>query len=197
VNKNSKGFIHLFLLFAFALIIITGIGYYAYKNGQIKLTSQKDISPTPTTPEQKEEEAGQKTGYTGTDPSKQKFILDLPEGCTEKRQESGGDMTVQITCITDNFTLLIDPQAAGRGIYWQGDIIEGKVDVGSYVIDHATYISNENTPDLQTFSHYSLTGIKNGIDNDYQIEIVYDKYSEQAREYADQILSTFKFLARE
>lgn len=34
MNKNSKGFAHLFLLFVIVIIAIGGIGFYAYKNKQ-------------------------------------------------------------------------------------------------------------------------------------------------------------------
>jgi len=52
VNKNNKGFAHLFILVVLALVIFGGIGYYAYKNGQLKLIpseNQAIVSPTPTT----------------------------------------------------------------------------------------------------------------------------------------------------
>ena len=43
------GFAHLFLILALALITFVGIGYYAYKNGQIKMSSlQNDNLTTPT-----------------------------------------------------------------------------------------------------------------------------------------------------
>ncbi|KKR14130.1 MAG: hypothetical protein UT40_C0005G0059 [Candidatus Woesebacteria bacterium GW2011_GWA1_39_21b] len=51
MNNNSKGNVHLFLLIIVVIIAFTGIGYYAYKNGQISLTSSKDqvsVSPTLT-----------------------------------------------------------------------------------------------------------------------------------------------------
>ncbi len=49
MNINSKGFAHLFLLIVLALVVVGGIGYYTYKNGQIRLTPQQDQPPpTPT-----------------------------------------------------------------------------------------------------------------------------------------------------
>lgn len=51
MNKNQKGIIHFLLLIAIATVVFVGIGYYAYKNGQISLTpskNQETISPTPT-----------------------------------------------------------------------------------------------------------------------------------------------------
>src|SRR3989344_1093768 len=48
MNKYSKGFAHVFILIILGLIVV-GVIYYAYKNGQVKLTShQKEISPSPT-----------------------------------------------------------------------------------------------------------------------------------------------------
>jgi hypothetical protein len=52
VNKNSKGFVHFLLLLGIALAVFVGIGYYALKNKQIRITQsqkQTSISPTPTT----------------------------------------------------------------------------------------------------------------------------------------------------
>lgn len=60
MNKNSKGttrynsisgFAHLFLLLVLSFVLIVGVGYCAYKNGQIKLTSQQTTTqhtPTPS-----------------------------------------------------------------------------------------------------------------------------------------------------
>ena len=48
MRNNQKGIVHLFLLIVLALVVIGGIGYYAYKNRQIKLPSQ--TSPTISTP---------------------------------------------------------------------------------------------------------------------------------------------------
>ncbi|OGM19912.1 hypothetical protein A2714_04210 [Candidatus Woesebacteria bacterium RIFCSPHIGHO2_01_FULL_38_9] len=51
MNKNSKGIAHLSILIVLALVVVGGIGYYAYKNGQIKIPSQNSAnvtSPTPT-----------------------------------------------------------------------------------------------------------------------------------------------------
>src|SRR3990172_3636862 len=50
MNENQKGFTHLFLILALALIAVVGIGYYAYKNGQIKIPSSQKLTPTPTPP---------------------------------------------------------------------------------------------------------------------------------------------------
>ena len=50
-SKYILGFTHLFLILALALIAVVGIGYYAYKNGQISLTSSQDqvtVYPTQT-----------------------------------------------------------------------------------------------------------------------------------------------------
>ena len=50
MNKSSKGFAHLFVIIILALVTVAGIGYYAYKNGQVRLTPQQaQPSPTPTT----------------------------------------------------------------------------------------------------------------------------------------------------
>ena len=48
MRQNLRGFVHLFVPLILALIVFAGIGYYAYKNGQIKLTSQNNIFPPPT-----------------------------------------------------------------------------------------------------------------------------------------------------
>src|SRR3989344_7604206 len=51
IGKNSKGFVHLFLLVVIVAIGLAGIGYYGYKNGQIKINptqKQAAVSLTPT-----------------------------------------------------------------------------------------------------------------------------------------------------
>ncbi len=50
MDKNSRGFIHIFLALLIAIVGILIVGYYAYKNGQIKIPSQNISvnSPTPT-----------------------------------------------------------------------------------------------------------------------------------------------------
>ncbi len=51
MNKQTRGISEIFVLIALALFVVIGIGYYAYKNGQIKFTpTQKQVivSPTPT-----------------------------------------------------------------------------------------------------------------------------------------------------
>lgn len=49
MNRNSKGFSEIIIIIIFSLVVVGGIGYYSYKNGQIKLnpSQNKDISPTP------------------------------------------------------------------------------------------------------------------------------------------------------
>ena len=50
VNKSTKGTIHFLLLLTIAFIAFAGIEYWAYKNGQIKLTPTQEptvVSPTP------------------------------------------------------------------------------------------------------------------------------------------------------
>ena len=49
MRQNLRGFAHLFVPLIFALIVFVGIGYYAYKNGQIKIVlPQKQTASTPT-----------------------------------------------------------------------------------------------------------------------------------------------------
>ena len=53
MNTNFKGFAHFLLVLLLAFIVVGGIGYYAYKNGQVKLISfqKQTVSPTPTSDE--------------------------------------------------------------------------------------------------------------------------------------------------
>ncbi|OGM28369.1 hypothetical protein A2962_02795 [Candidatus Woesebacteria bacterium RIFCSPLOWO2_01_FULL_39_61] len=46
--KNQKGIIHLFVIIILALAVVGGIGYYAYKNGQIRLTPPQEFTSQPT-----------------------------------------------------------------------------------------------------------------------------------------------------
>ena len=49
MSKNQKGIIHVFVLIILALIVVGGIGYWVFKNGQIKPVPQITApSPTPT-----------------------------------------------------------------------------------------------------------------------------------------------------
>lgn len=49
MKKNSKGIILLLPLLVVALFLIVGVGYYAYKNGQLSLIPRSAPSPTQTT----------------------------------------------------------------------------------------------------------------------------------------------------
>ena len=49
-NSYQKGFVHILVLIIIVLIGIAGIGYFAFKNGQVKIPLQNiPISPTPFT----------------------------------------------------------------------------------------------------------------------------------------------------
>ncbi len=48
MNKNSKGIVSVFVLILLALVVVGGIGYYAYKNGQIRLTPRNEEASTTT-----------------------------------------------------------------------------------------------------------------------------------------------------
>ena len=48
MDKNSKGYAQFLLSLILSFVLITGIGYWAYKNGQIRLTPQQRLAPTPT-----------------------------------------------------------------------------------------------------------------------------------------------------
>ena len=46
-RHNSKyGFAHLVLLILLSVAIVAGIGYYAYKTGQVKIIQQKQSTPS-------------------------------------------------------------------------------------------------------------------------------------------------------
>jgi len=148
-------------------------------------------NPTPPRSDFQEE----KTGYSDVLFTGPKYTLDSPSECKEENYKDEFNRNqFTITCKKDKFTVIINPQSAGRGIYWQGDILQEVIKAANINIDYATYISNEKTPGENSFSSYQISGIKNNLDTDYQIQAIYDNYSNEAQTYVNQILSTFKFV---
>ena len=95
MTKNSKGVAHLFILIILALIIVGGIGYYAYKNGQIKLTplEKSSVPPAPTANQAPD---GSLANWKTYKNEKYGFELKYPEEF-EVKEEFDGDLKVEFT----------------------------------------------------------------------------------------------------
>lgn len=49
MRKNQKGFAHILIIFVIVIAAIGALGYYAYKNGQLKTIPEQKTVDTPTT----------------------------------------------------------------------------------------------------------------------------------------------------
>ena len=190
MNKNQKGFVHIFILIILALIVVGGIGYYAYKNGQIKVIFTQNLPfslPTPSLTPQLE-----LPGYIGYNKEGKRFLLSFPPECeqTDRGENVSPFSRFQITCVTKSFKLIINPQEAGRGFegYQPADIKTGELQVGEYEWKYKIWIDTNGI----AFSSYELTDPQ--TQDYYLIGVSYKPYSKEAKNYFDQILSTFRFL---
>ncbi len=173
------------LLASFALIVIF-ISFFRSNKQERSLIINKPItlSPTPTNVPL--------SGYIGYNKNGKRFGLVLPGTCNE---HDGGINKNKfnrflITCLFDNSKILINPQEGGRGFESQ-DIIDkksGKINLDNHEWIYSTTIFS----DRNAISAYEFTDPPS---NDYYlIGVSYYPYSEKARAYFEQILSTFKFI---
>ena len=179
MKQNARGFVHLLVPLILALIVLAGIGYYAYKNGQIKLIPQGNLSPTPAT-----DETANWIEYINT---KHSYLVKYPENWIYKELNqdyvyfnplgvSDNDQSVSITVTNNKST--INPVIADfktvRNITVSGQEIEiKKYKSGTSVFRYIAKVKNGDNTFTFGFSIYT-----------------YKKYEP----YFDQILSTFKFL---
>src|SRR3989344_7549380 len=87
ISLHNHGFAHFFLILALALIAVVGIGYYAYKNGQIKLT-QVSTSPTQSPIKEQIIETSDWKIYTNNET---KFTIKVPKNFNIKDHSGGYD----------------------------------------------------------------------------------------------------------
>jgi hypothetical protein len=192
VNKSSKGFIQIIIPIILSLVALAGIGYFALKNRQVKMNpSQNKITSTLSPIISKEVEA-KNIGYSGYNLEGKRYSLSLPNECNEKDygKDAGQFSRFQTTCTTEKFKITINPQEGGRGWgdYQPAEVKTGKFPVGKYEWDYQIWLDADRT----AFSSYSLTDPE--TQDYYLIGVRYDPYSETARNYFNQILSTFKFI---
>ena len=179
MDKNSRGYAQFLLLLILSFVLITGIGYYAYKNGQIRFIPQGNLSPTPAT-----DETANWIEYINT---KHSYLVKYPENWIYKELNqdyvyfnplgvSDNDQSVSITVTNNKST--INPVIADfktvRNITVSGQEIEiKKYKSGTSVFRYIAKVKNGDNTFTFGFSMYT------------------DKKYEP---YFGQILSTFKFL---
>lgn len=131
-------------------------------------------------------------GYFGYNLDGKRFALSLPDNCqeTDLGENSGQFNRFEITCKQEDFEIIINPQAGGRGLegYEPLEYISGKLPINEYIWDYGIWIDEDGT----AFSSYSLNL---SIKDYYLIHCNYYPYSEEAKTYFEQILSTFKFIS--
>jgi len=172
MNKNSKRFVHIFVLIILALVVIGGIGYYAYKNGQVKIL--KWNIPT----------ENWKT-YTNT---KYYYSVKYPDDWNFKEDsnvyvyfypKNESNYQTAISIWTTDKNTIFNPVIGGEYRIVRNILInEQKIDIKKY---------KKGPPD-----YYIKASIKNG-DNTFNFR--YSNHLNKKYEpYFDQILSTFKFI---
>ena len=199
MKRYSEGVVYLVLLFILFLIIVTGIGYYVYKNGQINLIPhQVQPSPTPT----HDSTANWKTctntsnGFSIKYPND--YIVDqatcvyFPPNEAVKRDSNDVKKTYVITITTEETTLSIEQWIKQKNLCpdWGtefpscSDIVKGPI-LNSIQFDNL----NRHYAGIDTI-------VKQG-DTIYDISLgarnPNEPISKTARNVYNQILSTFKF----
>ena len=183
-NRSS-----LLIIFGVLIIILTFIsGFLFYQNQKVKKELAILMQPTPSStlvPSPTPEPKGP-VGYVGYNTDGTRFLLDLPENCGEEY----GEEKISITCTTENSIITIDPQAGGFGIegYEPAGTETGDMVVNGYTWDYKIWIDEDGT----AFAAYDLTDEETG--DYYLIHVEYDPYSQEAKEFFEDILSTFRFL---
>lgn len=182
-NRSS-----LLIIFGVLIIILTFIsGFLFYQNQKVKKELAILIQPTPSstlapspTPEPKEP-----VGYVGYNTDGKRFLLDLPDECGEEY----GEENISITCTTEDSIITINPQAGGFGIegYKPAGTETGEIIVNGYVWDYKIWIDEDGT----AFAAYDFTDEE--TKDYYLIHVEYDPYSQEAKAYFEDILSTFLF----
>lgn len=179
----------LLVIFGVLIIILTVVsGSLFYQNQKVKEELAKHIQPTPAStiiPSPTPEPKGP-VGYVGYNLDGKRFLLDLPENCGEEY----GEEDISITCTTDDSIITINPQAGGFGMegYEPAGMDTGEIVVNGYTWDYKIWIDEDGT----AFAAYDLTDKE--TEDYYLIHVEYDPYSVEAKDYFEDVLSTFRFL---
>lgn len=185
-KDNRSSLLVMFGVLTIILTIVSGILFY--QNQKVKKELAKYTQPTPTstsiptpTPE-----PTKPLGYVGYNTNGKRFLLDLPEDCSEEYKEED----VSITCTTEGSTISVNPQAGGFGMegYEPAGMENGDITVNGYTWDYKIWIDEDGT----AFAAYDLTD--EDTEDYYLIHVEYDPYSIEAKDYFEDILSTFRFL---
>ena len=189
-NQKKENNTSLLIIFGIIIIFLSLVaGFLFYQNQKVKGELAKYMKPTPAptvepTPTPEPEIS---MGYLGYNPKGRMFTLDLPEECVEEMDENE---SVTIDCSTEDFKITINPSAGGFGIegYEPADMITGDLIVDGYTWEYKIWIDE----DVTAFASYDLTDPET---NDYYlIHVEYDPYSDEAKEYFEDILLTFEFI---
>lgn len=185
--NQSKGFIHFILVLILGLVVLAGIGYLAYKNGQIRLNSSNSPLDSPAPIVQDVNTTSWKT-YTN---SKYGFEFEYPSNWALQ------ETPLKITDPTNAYFIFVDygvvekshcqivpldtPRCekvfAKEGLYFLVDW--GENQVGPF----QTYVNNPN----------SSQGVRISMTVNHDIPAGIELTTEQ-QETFKKILSTFRFL---
>lgn len=176
MRKYQKGFVHILLILAVAVGIVA-IGYFAYKNGQIKLVQQENsLSPSPVM----DPTTNWKT-YTST---KYGFEFKYPEEfkyLTDREVNSGGDF--KRVLILQNFPTSMTADYSDSATFQM--MIESKKDDGN----------TSSQMIVRPMSNGDMTLALAEIAKNGHIFRITLNLNKTGNEYVfNQILSTFKFI---
>ena len=191
-SKSTKKSSGVLLIFGIAIILLCVIaGFLYWQNQSLKKqlivqiipTPAPSIAPAPTPAPVKP------TGFVGYNIDGNIFMLDFPEECVYN--QDGDEIT--IACINNGEEIIINLQAGGFGIegYEPADMRNGSIYVNGYTWEYKIWIDTDGT----AFAAYDLTDPNT---NDYYlIHVAFDPYSDDGKEYFENILTTFRFMSDE
>jgi len=202
VIKFQKGFIHLFLLIVLALVVVGGIGFYAYKNGQLGITpSQRQISISPT-PDLTADWKTYVDDYFD-------FEIKYPSDWQFTKNETNWEYGMQfVWAISPDIIKKDDEGRVIEGVSFNVAIHDSKQTAleelvkvvkdgggieSSYTVNGISGILlyQENSP-FKNSKRKVFVAQKGEIV--YSVELVWSKQKPEAEKVLDQILSTFKFI---
>ncbi|OGM28365.1 hypothetical protein A2962_00205 [Candidatus Woesebacteria bacterium RIFCSPLOWO2_01_FULL_39_61] len=195
MDRYSKGIAHLFVIIILALAVVGGIGYYAYKNGQISFISKNQTvtPPSPRTSEVTNWETYKSENYN--------FEFMYPDNLKIANRGPGPHESVVDSI---DFTSMDNPQIFNLTIYSTrdtlSDFIKKNLNIlfppnmqkeSSFETEHISvekYLYKESSPNLPISFIYFFSNQANIFA--FQVSNAND----EKVNIADQILSTFRFL---
>lgn len=181
-------------IFLICLIVLFFIGSFIFiKNdlkfgevprlGYISTQTIPTLIPTPTLDPNR-------PGFHGYDEEGQWFDLALPPECLLEKIQQTYRQIKKINCITNDFTIIINPEALGRGAI----VVEQKeITLNGFTWTKRVIDPNSERPTTVT---YSLLRADNHpkLETSYLLEVQFEPFTSESQQYFETILGSFHFL---